>query len=147
MDLLDTIRTRRSLRAFQDEPISRQTLHEVLAYASNAPSAMNLQPWEVHVVLGEERKRLSHRLLQSYRERLITCGPGSMTPLPDRFIDRAKQCSEGMRPLVRRMGTDFKTYINEGSLDFYGAPAAILVFLDECFPLERMTDIGSFLAF
>jgi nitroreductase len=45
------------------------------------------------------------------------------------------------------MGADFMTYINEGSLNFYGAPAVALLFLDESFPPERMTDIGSFLAY
>jgi nitroreductase len=147
MDLLDTIRTRRSVRAFQDEPVSRELLHRVLSDARHAPSAINMQPWEVHMVLGNERKRLSRRLLRSYKERLLTCGPGSSRPIPDRSMHRARQCAEAMTPLVERMGTDFKAYINEGSLDFYGAPAVALIFLDECFPPERMTDIGSFLAY
>jgi nitroreductase len=47
-----------------------------------------------------------------------------------------------MIPLIERGGQDFKTYINEGSLNFYGAPAVALMFMDEAFPPERMADIG-----
>ena len=147
MDLLDAIRTRRSVRAFRDELISRNVLNAVLSDAANAPSAINMQPWELHMVIGEERKRLSRLLIRSFRERKLTCGPGAAHTLPDRFMQRARECAELMTPLIERMGADFMTYINEGSLNFYGAPAVALLFLDESFPPERMTDIGSFLAY
>ncbi|MEI8181171.1 MAG: nitroreductase [Desulfomonile sp.] len=147
MDVLEAIRTRRSTRAFRDDPIPRDLLESVLSDAAHAPSAINMQPWEVHIVLGEERKRLSRHLLRYYRERNLTCGPGSVQPLPDRFIQRARDCAIGMTPLIERMGSDFKTYVNEGSLNFYGAPAVAMLFMDEAFPPERMADIGSFLAY
>lgn len=147
MELLEAIRSRRSVRAFTDEPVSRELMAKVLSDASRAPSAINMQPWEVHVVRGEERKRLSRRLLRSFAERRLTCGPGTDKPLNERFIQRGRECAEIMTPLIERMGSDFRTFVNEGSLDFYGAPAACLIFLDESFPDERMADIGSFLAY
>ena len=147
MDVLETMRGRSSVRAFKDEPVPRQLLEQVLSDARKAPSAINMQPWEVHMVLGEERKRLSRRLLRSYKERALTCGPGATQPIPDHFMQRARDCADAMTPLAEQMGSDFKTYINEGSLNFYNAPAVALVFLDECFPPERMTDIGSFTAY
>jgi len=147
MELLEAMRNRRSVRAFKDEPVSRELLQQVLADASRAPSAINMQPWEVHVVRGEERKRLSRRLLRSFAERQLTCGPGTAKPIPERFMQRGRVCAEIMTPLIERMGSDFRTFVNEGSLEFYGAPAACLIFIDESFPEERMTDIGSFVAY
>ncbi|MDQ7785233.1 MAG: nitroreductase [Desulfomonilaceae bacterium] len=147
MDLLEAIRTRSSVRAFRDEPVPRRLLEQVLLDATRAPSAINMQPWDVHMVLGDERKRLSRRLLRSFKERAVTCGPGASRPIPDRFMARARYCADAMTPLVERMGSDFKTYINEGSLNFYGAPAVALIFLDECFPAERMVDVGSLVAY
>jgi len=147
MDLIETIRTRHSVRAFLDDPISREILEKIVADASCAPSAINMQPWEIHVVLGDERKRLSRRLLKSLREKALTCGPGSAKPLSDKFMRRSRDCADQMAPLIREMGMDFKAFVNEGSLNFYGAPAVILIFLDECFPTERMIDIGSFLGY
>ncbi len=49
--------------------------------------------------------------------------------------------------LIAQMGGDFKTFVNEGSLNFYGAPAVALIFIDEAFPEERMTDGGIFTAY
>ncbi len=115
--------------------------------AANAPSAMNIQPWEIHLVLGSERKRLSRRLIKSFKERGFTCGPGATRPIPDLFMARARQCGEEMAPFIERMQTEFKTFINEGSLNFYGAPAVALFFLDESFPPDRMIDIGTFVGY
>ena len=147
MDLTTLLGDRRSVRSFKDEPVPRQLLEQILTDASRAPSAINMQPWEVHIVVGEERKRLSRRLLRSFKERGLTCGPGTTNILPERFMDRSRECAALMTPLIERMGSDFKTYINEGSLNFYGAPAVALLFIDDCFPPERMTDMGSFLAY
>lgn len=147
MDLLGTMRERRSVRAFKDEPVPRDLLEQVLSDASRAPSAINMQPWEVHMVLGEERKRLSRRLMRSFKERALTCGPSSTRPLAEHFMSRARECATAMTPLVEQMGSDFSTYINEGSLNFYGAPAVALLFLDDSFPRERMTDVGVFVGY
>ena len=99
------------------------------------------------MVLGVERERLSRQLMRSYRERRVTCGPGTARPLPERFISRARNCAEGMTPFVEQMGREFKSFINEGSLNFYGASAGALIFLDDSFPPERMTDVGCFVAY
>ena len=147
MDILETIRTRRSTRAFKNEPVTRELLGQILSDASKAPSAINMQPWEVHMVLGEERQRLSKRLLRAFRERGLSCGPGASRPLQEKFVERARECVDAMTPLIEQMGGDFTTYINQGSLDFYGAPAVALLFIDEAFPPERLTDIGSFMAY
>ncbi len=147
MDVIDTIRNRRSARAFSDEPVPRHLLEKVVRDASRAPSAINMQPWEVHIVLGAEVRILSRRLMRSFRERGLTCSPGSSRPLPDRFIQRARECADGMAHLLEKMGTDLATFVNEGSLNFYGAPAVALIFLDEACPSERMADIGAFMAY
>ncbi len=147
MDLLETVRKRRSVRSFDGRPLDKSTLEKVLMDAANAPSAINMQPWEIHCLSDKERERLSRKLLKSFKERQITCGPGAAGKIPEIFIDRARMAAEGMTPLVEEMGLDFKTFVNTGSLKFYGAPTVMLIFIDESFPSERMTDIGIFLGY
>ncbi|MGC8602682.1 MAG: nitroreductase [Desulfomonilaceae bacterium] len=147
MDLLQTIRQRRSVRSFLNKNIDRSTLESVIKDASNAPSAINMQPWELHVVSSEEITRLSRKLLKMFEERQITCGPGATQKIPDKFIDRARRAAEDMTPLIEKMGTDFKTFVNRGSLKFYGAPVVLFVFIDDSFPSQRQIDIGSFLGY
>jgi nitroreductase len=50
MDVLEAIRSRRSVRKYTDEPVSREFLVRVLDAARWAPSAGNWQPWRFVVV-------------------------------------------------------------------------------------------------
>ena len=45
MSLIDLIRSRRSIRSFTDQPISREAITLCLEAARLAPSACNAQPW------------------------------------------------------------------------------------------------------
>jgi len=83
MDLLKGIEERRSTRAFLERPVEREKIETLLNYATQAPSAINLQPWELTVVSGEEKKRLSRLLVKRMKERNISCGPGAKSPLPE----------------------------------------------------------------
>ena len=50
MDLIDIIKTRRSIRFFDQRPISRSTLLELVECSRVAPSAANRQPCEYVIV-------------------------------------------------------------------------------------------------
>jgi len=49
-EMLDWLRSRRSVRVFTDRPIDRDVLVRVLAAATTAPSSTNRQPWRFTVV-------------------------------------------------------------------------------------------------
>jgi nitroreductase len=57
MTVLDVIRKRYSCRAYQDKPIEREKLEQILEAARLAPSAKNLQDWRFVVVTDKETKR------------------------------------------------------------------------------------------
>ena len=141
MDLLEVIEERRSTRAFLDRPVERETLEKLLWFAMRAPSAINLQPWEFTLVSGEERKRLSRRLVKRMRERNISCGPGAKRPLPEYFVERQRGLLNVMLPGLPE-NTPFEDFINEGSCDFYGAPTAVILTMDTAFSRARLTDMG-----
>jgi nitroreductase len=141
MDLLQTMKDRRSTRAYLDKPVEREALERLLFLATQAPSAINLQPWEFVVVSGEEKKRLSRVLVKRMRERNISCGPGANKPLPEHFVERQRRLLECILPNLPE-GSRFDEFINEGSCDFYGAPTAIIVTLDKAFSSARLTDVG-----
>lgn len=141
MDVLEAIQDRRSTRRFLEKPVPRGTVEKVLAMAAQAPSAINLQPWEYNVVTGEERKRLSRLLTKRMRERRISCGPGAKSRLPEYFVDRERGLLDCIAPHLPE-GVPFGDFINAGSCDFYGAPVAVILTLDDVFSNARLTDIG-----
>ena len=141
MDLLEAMEERRSTRAFLDKPVDRETLEKLFRFATQAPSAINLQPWEITVVSGEEKNRLSRLLLKRMREMNVSCGPGTNRPLPEHFKERQRGLLNVTLPGLPE-NTPFQEFINEGSCNFYGAPSAIIITIDEVFSSIRLADIG-----
>jgi nitroreductase len=147
MDLLKAIQERRSIRAFKPDPIPKEKIEEILRLAIHAPSAINLQPWEFLVVSGEERERLSRRLIKAYREKRISCGPGAVKPLPKTFGKRGAKTLETMNPFFEEMKVNSDQFVNEGSCNFYGSPSAIIICLDDSFSEARLVDVGVVLGY
>ncbi|MDY0331090.1 MAG: nitroreductase [Thiomonas sp.] len=60
------ITSRRSIRRFLPTPVARETIEAILQVAARAPSGTNTQPWQVHVLTGAAKDRLSARILAAY---------------------------------------------------------------------------------
>ncbi len=75
MDVQTCIETRMSIRGFSDKPVDRSLLTEIVATASWSPSYKNSQPWEVMIVSGKKKNKLSKMLVG-----LLEAGE---TPTPD----------------------------------------------------------------
>jgi len=141
MDLIEAMKERRSTRAFLEKTVARETLENLLHLATQAPSAINLQPWELTMVSGEEKKRLSRVLVKRMKERNISCGPGAKNPLSEAFMERQRGLLNTIQPHLPE-NTVFQKFINEGSCNFYGAPTAAIISMDQVFSSARLTDIG-----
>ncbi|MDN7025177.1 nitroreductase family protein [Methanoculleus sp. FWC-SCC1] len=50
MQMLETVLSRRSIRAYTDEPVPRETIEGLLAAAMGAPSAADEEPWQFIVI-------------------------------------------------------------------------------------------------
>ncbi|MFE0748528.1 nitroreductase [Gordonia sp. NPDC058843] len=54
----EVILGRRSIRGFTPDPVPRELIEEILTLAMRAPSSMNTQPWNFHVITGEPLDRI-----------------------------------------------------------------------------------------
>jgi nitroreductase len=54
----DVVRGRRSIRGYKPEPVPKALIREVLELAMRAPSSLNTQPWNFHVVAGDVLDRI-----------------------------------------------------------------------------------------
>lgn len=70
-DLNELIKGRRSVRAYQNRPVSREILHQLLEAMQWAPSGGNLQPWAFSVV--QENRPLAEQIAQlsKYRDWMV----------------------------------------------------------------------------
>ncbi len=55
--VIETIKTRRSIRSYDSKEIPREVLNTIIEAGNEAPSAMNSQPWRFVVVQDVTAKR------------------------------------------------------------------------------------------
>jgi nitroreductase len=58
VDFTQLIRSRKSIRGYRKEPVPQQVIDEIIEVAKWAPSSMNTQTWNVHVVTGAPLERI-----------------------------------------------------------------------------------------
>lgn len=57
LDVFELFKSRRSIRSFTSEDVSNEDLEKILEAARWAPSAGNIQPWELIIIRRPETKR------------------------------------------------------------------------------------------
>jgi len=149
MDLIEAIEKRKSIRAFRADPVSRDVLKELIRAAIAAPSKGNSQIWEFVVVTGEELQKLKDMLLKLLKTDFIPSMKLSDEESSSPALEKAKRRSEQNRAeiseILNPMGIDVESFMLEGTFTFFGAPVAILVFIDEVFlkNLPHLLSVGA----
>ena len=64
MDVYEAVTSRRAVRGFKDEPVSREVLERVLSAAAWSPSGSNIQPWNTYVLTGAPLVELKTRAVE-----------------------------------------------------------------------------------
>ena len=64
MDVLEAIQTRKSIRAFTNDPVPKETVERILEVSQRAPSGTNTQPWFTYVCAGAVRDAIEHDVLE-----------------------------------------------------------------------------------
>ncbi len=147
MELKQALEGRKSCRAFSSSPVERELVAELLRRAGRAPSALNLQPWEVTVVMGEEVKRLARRISAAHMERRAGCSPGARRPIPEAHQKRRRETFLPLAATLEKMGLDMERFIGEGSCRFYDAPVALVLYMDSSYSMERYLCLGVFVGY
>jgi nitroreductase len=147
MELLEGINTRRSVRAFRSDPVPNEVIEEILKAAGRSPSRSNTQPWEVAVVTGEKKERLSSILCEMANSG-ITPNPDLPSPgsWPE-MLDRRANEHYAKRFEVLGVGPQDEQRKKELHLlnfQFYMAPCAMFLFTDGTPGSASIFDMGLF---
>ncbi len=149
MNVFEAIEGRISTRAYLDQPVSAETIRDILDTARWAPSGVNTQPWQVAVVQGEMLRQLSEAFLRLSAE--------GVKPAPDydyypgEWIDPYKQrrfqCGMDLYKALK-IGRDDKDKRLEAALNnyrFFGAPVSLFFFMDKRMGKGSWLDMGMFI--
>ncbi len=99
----ESMKNRRSIRKYQDAPVSRELLEEVLRAGNLAPSAKNRQPWRFVVATGRgkaEAVAAMRRGLAREAETPLLPGGASRGKRKPRYFPAAR--NTGRAPPIRR---------------------------------------------
>ena len=103
MDLFDAIYTRRSIREYEDEPVSDDLIREIIGAAMMAPSAGNARPWQFVVITDPEIKSKIPRIhphaamAADAPVSILVCGDLSLEKYPGNWI---ADCSAATQNLL-----------------------------------------------
>ncbi len=135
MNVIDAIQKRRSIRAFTDKPVPKETILEILNIACRAPSAMNTQPWQFIVITGEKLNKLRAAIVEKLKSGAPIVPDHQVVGWPDKSVykDRqitlAKQLFKAMD--IAREDKGKCAWWMERGFRFFDAPAAIIIACDE----------------
>lgn len=123
MEYFDLVKTRRSIRRYKSQPVSKEDILKILDAANWAPSAMNLQPWEFIVVSGEPLEPLARSYRKVVEEFTSTLTEDSEIISNDEFINYASHF--GGAPVIILVLTAASDEPNEKKAHLEGASAAM----------------------
>jgi nitroreductase len=147
MDLIEGINSRRSVRAFKQEPIPQEILNHILEAACNSPSYTNTQPWEVALVLGEKREELSKKL-RDLAVRKAEARPDLPKPKgwpPEHGLRMGEHGARRLAAIgVDRDNQPERDKLSLMNFKFYGGPCALFLFMDGSLNEWSVFDMGLF---
>ncbi|HEY4941664.1 MAG TPA: nitroreductase [Rhizomicrobium sp.] len=150
MNVSEALATRKSVRAFRADPVSRAVIEDILVTAARAPSGGNLQPWKVHVLIGEARDELVRRT----RARMAENPRGGVPEyhiyppeLTEPYKTRRYQVGEAMYATMGIPREDKARRLQQfvKNWEFFGAPVGLIFSIDRQMQQGQWADLGMFI--
>jgi nitroreductase len=146
------ITSRHSVRAYLPKPVPREVVEDLLRVASRAPSGTNTQPWQVWVLTGAAKKRLSDRIVAAYDD------PAERARHTEEYAYYPNQWQSPYIDRRRKIGWDMYGLLGIGKQDkekmhaqhglnyrFFDAPVGLMFTIDRAMQQGSWLDYGMFL--
>ncbi len=134
MDLIEAIKTRKTIRAFKSDPVPRSVLREILDAARNSPSWGNTQPWEFAVVSGRQLEEIKKGYLAK-GDSDSAMEAGEPPDKPEPYLSRGRHQGQKEHELLGITHDDEKGRAWWRSQNFsnYGAPCVIYILTERSY--------------
>jgi len=148
VNIIDAIKTRKSIRDFKTDPVPRHVLTEILETATRAPSAENSQPWEFTIVAGDILDKIRTANIDKLNSNAARHPDLPAKGLPQDSIYRRRQIEIAKQLFglmdIPRGDIEKRNRWMELGFRYFNAPVAIIIFVDRSLSYPRpIFDIGS----
>ncbi|MBC8178506.1 MAG: nitroreductase [Deltaproteobacteria bacterium] len=145
MDVKEAVLARRSIRAFNPEPVPREVLEEIMENALWAPSWGNTQPWKLTLIGGETLEKIKEEYVQMFGKG-IPANPDFSMPTEFNVIQKARYQGLGKGLFlalgIAREDKEKRNAYYEEMMRCLGAPHLICLHLDREFHPYTLMDVG-----
>ncbi len=148
----EAIQTRRSMRAFLPQPVSKALLEELLSVAARAPSGTNTQPWKVYVLSGDKKREVTDAIMKVFQSpELLAQATDEYKYYPEKwqspFIDRRRKVGWDLYGLlgIGKADKERMSAQHARNYAFFDAPVGMMFTIDRVMQQGSWLDYGMFL--
>ena len=125
--LVQLLRSRRSFRAYEDDPVPREVLQDLVTLGATAPSGTNRQAWSFTVLPTRDAVQALGAAVLAFFERIDKLAANPLARLGSRFV-KGDPLGTYWRQYHERVSERIEEYHRTGrDRLFHGAPAVIVV--------------------
>jgi nitroreductase len=137
MDIVESIKTRKSIRMFKPDPVPGEILREIIQIAQRAPSWANTQPWEFAVVSGKKLEEIRQSFIARTGEE-PRLDVGRPRPFAEPFSSRMRSLvsRDAEKTMGIREGADINKWRPQQGSKLYGAPCIIYILIDKAMYMQ-----------
>lgn len=150
MKVSEALATRKTIRAFKPDPVSREIIEAMLTRAARAPSGGNLQPWRVYVLIGKARDEMVRRVAEKRKEHPMGEAPEyHIYPLhlTEPYRTRRHRVGEMMYATMNIPREDKTARLKffSRNWEFFGAPVGLIFTIDRQMQQGQWADLGMYM--
>lgn len=149
MNVSETLKTRKSTRAFLPKTVPQVLVEKILEDAKHAPSGVNMQPWRVCVVSGEKKRILENRVIEAFESGHKEVMDYAYYPSTweEPYKSRRKETGLLMYSTLGITKEDKQRQMEQWKLNYraFDAPIVLYFFIDARLEKGSYLDYGMFL--
>jgi nitroreductase len=151
MNVKEAFVSRRSVRRFLPDSVSKEKIKNILEGAAFAPSGHNIQPWHVYVVQGKKKLSMTNSIIEAIKD-------GSAKEMKNEFDYYPTEWFEPFVSRRRAVGFELYNLLGIGRDDFeardkqmqenfhfFGAPVGMFITMDRRLATGTFMDVGMFI--
>jgi nitroreductase len=151
MNVKEAFVSRRSVRRFLPESVSKEKIENILEGAAFAPSGHNIQPWHVYVVQGQKKLSITQSIIDAIKDgsskNMKTEFDYYPTEWFEPFVSRRRAVGFELYKLLEIGRDDFEARDKQmqENFHFFGAPVGMFITMDRRLATGTFMDVGMFI--
>ncbi|QCU90282.1 nitroreductase [Thiomicrorhabdus sediminis] len=149
MNVSQAIKQRHSCRAFTEQSVAIDTIKTIIDTAKYAPSGVNTQPWQVAVLSGESKQKLSEKMVEAFRNKQTESMDYHYYPQTWTELYKKRRVATGIKLYealnIQREDKARRLTQWEANYRAFDAPVMLLFFIDKSLETGSYLDYGMFL--